>query len=700
MKKALIALILLSATIATAAPSKHWDLQSYKTFKKGKSKGAIIPSTGGLKAGLSFTKAKTTDKLPGLFYTQLKWGKRYFLGSGDPAQVWVWQNDKLKILHTFKKEIIITDLVRGSGNTIIAAGIPSGRIYSITTGGKSKLIAKLPVKHIWSLYRKGNSLYAGTGPKGQLFQININTGKFKSIWKSKENNILVVTRGLQNSLLLGTDSKARVYNYSLSRKKTSLLYDFSGNEIRDIAVNNQNIYVIVNKLKYKANTSYSSKKANKNDGRKSKKAVMKATPRKHFSKRKVFQGKGWLYMINNKGFAEKMLESSKGYLTSLKVIGNDAYVADGKSGRIIKIENKFFEAAIMFESEERQILDFELDKNGNGLVVTGDNAGCYSVSRKPGKKPVQYESQVLDTGHRGNFGKIIYGVENGKVKIYTRSGPTAEPDDKYWNNWKELTAINSLPSGQLTGQISSKPARYFQYKVTWPTGGKGYLKFLKIFFDTDNLRPRILSVKIKDQKAKISGKEEKVDSLIPNKLQHKPHKLKFSWGVLNRDKDKLTYKLHVQKVGDNSWMELPTDKPITNDYYYWTIDYIPEGNYKLKVVASDSISNPPGKELTSQKISRPFTVDNSAPKLSSLRINKNGQVSFGVSDTFSRITAVSFRVDKKNWQMLLPNDQIFDSLREKFQFKLKKQKKGSHILQIRVKDAAGNIGAFSQEFTE
>jgi hypothetical protein len=700
MKKVLIALILLSESVATAAPSKHWDLHDYKTFKKGKSKGAIIPSTGGLKAGLSFTKAKTKDKLPGLFYTQLKWRNRYFLGSGDPAQIWVWQNDKIKILHTFKEDIIITDMIRGSGNTIIAAAIPSGRIYSITTDGKSKLIAKLPVKHIWSLYRKGSTLYAGTGPKGQLFQININTGKFKSIWKSKENNILVVTAGLQNSLLLGTDSKARVYNYSLSSKKTSLIYDFSGNEIRDIAVKNQNIYVIVNKLKYKANTSYSSQKTNKSDNRKTKKAVMKATPRKHFSRRKVVQGSGWLYLINDKGFAEKMLESSKGYLTSLKVIGNEAYVADGKSGRIIKIENKFFEAAIMFESEERQILDFELDKNGNGLLVTGDSAGCYSVSRKPGKKPVQYESQVFDTGHRASFGKIIYGVENGKVKIFTRSGPTAEPDDKYWNKWKKLRGVNSLPSGQLTGQTSNKAARYFQYKVTWPTGGKAYLKFLKIFFDTENLRPRILTVKIEDQKAKISGNEEKTDSLIPNKLKHTPHKLKFSWTILNRDKDKLIYKLHVQKVGDRSWRTLPTKKPITKNHHYWIIDFIPEGIYKLKVIASDGISNPPGKELSSHKISRQFTVDNSAPQLSSLRISKNGQVSFGVRDTFSRITAVSFRVDQKDWQMLLPNDQIFDSLREKLNFKLEKQKKGSHILQIRIKDAAGNIGSFSQEFTE
>jgi hypothetical protein len=98
-------------------------------------------------------------------------------------------------------------------------------------------------------------------------------------------------------------------------------------------------------------------------------------------------------------------------------------------------------------------------------------------------------------------------------------------------------------------------------------------------------------------------------------------------------------------------------------------------------------------------VSKPFLVDNTAPRISALTI-QGLAVSFSAADSASRLIGVQVRVDDEPWKPVLPMDRILDSLSEKFSLTLPATlEKGVHLLQIRVADESGNVHVMSQEFT-
>jgi hypothetical protein len=59
----------------------------------------------------------------------------------------------------------------------------------------------------------------------------------------------------------------------------------------------------------------------------------------------------------------------------------------------------------------------------------------------------------------------------------------------------------------------------------------------------------------------------------------------------------------------------------------------------------------------------------------------------------ARLTAASFSVDGKKWVNVFPADGLFDGKAETFRFKTDALKPGTHVLVLRVRDAAGNTGS-------
>ena len=57
------------------------------------------------------------------------------------------------------------------------------------------------------------------------------------------------------------------------------------------------------------------------------------------------------------------------------------------------------------------------------------------------------------------------------------------------------------------------------------------------------------------------------------------------------------------------------------------------------------------------------------------------------------MTEASFAVDGKRWVNVFPTDGLFDSKTESFRFKTDALRPGTHVLVLRVRNAAGNTGA-------
>ena len=64
------------------------------------------------------------------------------------------------------------------------------------------------------------------------------------------------------------------------------------------------------------------------------------------------------------------------------------------------------------------------------------------------------------------------------------------------------------------------------------------------------------------------------------------------WHASDKDGDTLVYRLYYQADGDEAWVPAFLDKPLKKTEYSWNTESIPDGWYRIKVVASDEESNP------------------------------------------------------------------------------------------------------------
>ena len=95
----------------------------------------------------------------------------------------------------------------------------------------------------------------------------------------------------------------------------------------------------------------------------------------------------------------------------------------------------------------------------------------------------------------------------------------------------------------------------------------------------------------------------------------------LSWKVDNPDKDELRYRIQYRLIGSTHWFDLlkPTEK-LTKETYSWDTSDLPEGRYRLRVVATDELSNPPDRVTKDEMESGVVLVDNTAPSIENLRI--------------------------------------------------------------------------------
>ena len=128
--------------------------------------------------------------------------------------------------------------------------------------------------------------------------------------------------------------------------------------------------------------------------------------------------------------------------------------------------------------------------------------------------------------------------------------------------------------------------------------------------------------------------------------------------------------------------------------YDWDTRTVADGRYEVKVIASDAGSNPPGTGKTASRVSDPITVDNTPPVIGDVKSQQQGadiHITLKVVDRTSTVAAVDYSVDSsKDWQFVLPTDQIYDSPEETVAFSIPNLKPGQHQVTLRATDSKGN----------
>jgi hypothetical protein len=133
------------------------------------------------------------------------------------------------------------------------------------------------------------------------------------------------------------------------------------------------------------------------------------------------------------------------------------------------------------------------------------------------------------------------------------------------------------------------------------------------------------------------------------------------WSAHDDNDDELVYSIYYRGEGETTWKLLKGD--LTDKYYSFDANLLPDGGYTLKVVASDAPSHSLDEALTASKESSYFEIDNTPPEV----VNLSGaygagaiHLTFRAIDGFSTIQRAEYSVDAGEWHVIEPVGQISD----------------------------------------
>jgi hypothetical protein len=176
------------------------------------------------------------------------------------------------------------------------------------------------------------------------------------------------------------------------------------------------------------------------------------------------------------------------------------------------------------------------------------------------------------------------------------------------------------------------------------------------------------------------------------------------WAAHDDNGDELVYSLYYRGDSETNW-QLLKDK-VNERYFTFDATALPDGAYRLKVVASDAPSHNPGEALTSERVSDRFLIDTTPPVLSAMEahfVSGNIHITLTATDSATPIAHAEYSVDAGPWQYVEPVGKLSDSLTEHYDFEaqVKPQQPGAlplvnpaeHLVTVRVYDRYENAAA-------
>jgi len=122
------------------------------------------------------------------------------------------------------------------------------------------------------------------------------------------------------------------------------------------------------------------------------------------------------------------------------------------------------------------------------------------------------------------------------------------------------------------------------------------------------------------------------------------------WTATDPNGDNLIYRLDIRGVHEKDW-KLLRDK-LKERFLSWESTTFPDGEYVVRVTASDSPDNPPDQALTASIESERFVIDNTPPKIIGLAGTKSGPkigVRWRAADDRSVISKAEYSVNGGDW---------------------------------------------------
>jgi hypothetical protein len=735
LQAALAAVAMATAFPAVAQGTHLWTQSQMVEFEKGTPAGVAIESNGHLRQSPGLIELLTT---PSTFVWSLAADKTgtVFAGTGSPASVLRLAGRKGEKPFTLfeTKDITVQTLSVGPDGSLYAATLPSGKVYKLNPGaatkldevtaplvfdaakrddtapGQSKDSAGTKSHYIWDLtFDSAGRLYIATGNPGAIYRVDLTklSATPELFFKSDEAHIRTLAWDDKGNLIAGSDGSGLVYRID-SQGKGYVLFEAPRREITAIAIGaNGTIYTAC-----VGDKSHNPLPPLPVQGTAAVTITVVQPGSLQAANTSASVPEGTEIYALAEGQAPRKLWSEKDEIVYALAARSDGLLAlSGNRGRIFRIQDDGSYADIA-HLQAQQGLSLAVAQSPEDLLIgTGNTGKVYLLGAT---ETHEYASDVLDAGAFARFGRVEIEPGSSGYEILTRSGNVEQPV-RGWSDWQPLQDRS----------VASPAGRFLQWKAVLHTNG--VLGSVGVNYLPVNSAPVIDELVVvpgarlnpqnpasQSQTINItfpsSGQSSSISfeagSTVPLQASKDRTAITVRWAAHDDDGDDLIYSLYLRGDGETVW-RLLKDK-ITDKAYSFDATLIPDGGYRLKVVASDVPSHTPVEALTGEKVSDRFMIDTTPPVITNFKAvgqpvdcekshcPKPFLVSFDAVNSVSPIAHAEYSLDAGPWQHIDPVCKLSDSKHEHYEFRIsldvESGKITEHLITVRAYDRYDNVG--------
>jgi hypothetical protein len=727
---------------ARAVKTETWDHKTSADFESAKLEKALVTSRGQIvlapQINVLLKDRKDVDYVNAI--VQAADGAIY-AGAGPEGIVFRVDGDTTEPY--FKTPgVNVTSLLVGRGNILYAGvGGESGKIYQIAEKDKAAVVFEREgVHYIWAMVEgpKGE-IYAATGPNGELFEIRPASGATVIFKAKKEKNLLSLAISPVGVIYAGSDTNGLIYRIDPQSEKASVLYDANEAEISALLLDSRGDLFAGTADADKSRPQGAAKPA-PSGGRpapgspSSRPTGSDANP----SSPEQEQGAGVankkgparppgrrpgaapsggkkggnaVYRIDTTGYVTEVFRKPGMVLSLCWDTQGRLLVGTGGEGRIHRLSLGEEILTKLERLPPQEILSLLPTADGSILVGTANAGEIHRIDPAYVTEGV-VTSKELDASRLSLWGTLMWRgalPKAAELAIATRSGNGAEADDATWSPW---STERSPKPGEGFHIESPASRRFLQYRITMksPEGkASPEVDRVTVSYTARNAPPKVSSITVGaagrpggpgNKGGARPGGRPATKPILPQLPRQDVRMVK--WKVSDPNGDGLDYELFFRMGLDNGdW--IPLKDKLKQPRFMWDTKTVSDGEYEIKVRASDSRSNPVGEGMFDERITDPITVDNTSPSIDRLAVNvveDSISVSLEVLDDRSRVMHLSYSVDSgEKYHLVAPSDDVFDEPSETFEFSVHANKTGPHVLTLRAADENGNIAYSSLVFT-
>jgi len=759
-----LCLLYLLPSSLRAEHTRRWLETTYDEFLKGTAHGVAVRSDGRLELAPKFTLLADADASY-LWSLKLDPKGALYAAGGSPAKVFRFDGSGKPTIVFDSSDLVAQAIAFDSKGALYVATSPDGKVYRVSSNGEKSVFFAPKTKYIWDIaFAPDGILYVATGDKGQVFAVPPD-GKGELFYSSDEAHIRVLAFDANHQLLAGTEPNGRVLRITRPDSKSPrkekdpsatgegfVLYETPKREVTALTVApDGSIYVAGIGEKQRTTTPVPTTSLATPQGTTTFTTsaggvagtitgqIQQSTPFIAFPPALSSS----IYRLSPDGAPDELWSSREDVVYSLGLASDGRLLAGtGNNGALLAIDGHGVFAQLA-KAGSAQITGIARNAAGKLFLCTANPGKVFSLGPEYEAEGT-FESRSFDAQLFSQWGRLDWwgppadavseksakSSSEPRLEFFVRSGNTEDPG-KEWSRWFG-------PYTKPGSAVEAPSARFFQWKAVIHDGRPGDgIDWVSLAYLPRNVAPVIDAIVLQDpgvraQGATIisTGQSPSVtlktpptpntfgvfitQTTMPAKFETPPQGFREKgyqsvlWSAHDDNDDDLLFSVFYRGENEHDW-KLLKDK-LDQKFYSWDTTTLPDGAYYLKIVATDSASNPPAIARKTERISERFEVDNTPPVIEGLKAtwarlqsgpNQREMVAVEcmANDAASSIDRAQYSVDGGDWILVAPTGAISDAPSERYEFTLDGLSSGEHTIAVRAYDRFDNVSSAKTVFT-